>query len=57
VQRVDKVFEDSLTQISALITPEQKVKLDKLVQERREMMMQRPGHMRDGRRRGPDGPP
>jgi hypothetical protein len=38
MQRVNKVFEDSYAQVSAILTPEQRATLDKMQKERREMM-------------------
>jgi hypothetical protein len=38
MQRVNKVFEDSYAQISAILTPEQRIKLDLMQKERIEMM-------------------
>jgi hypothetical protein len=37
-QRVGKVFDDSYSKVSAILTPEQRVKLDQIQKERREMM-------------------
>jgi len=52
-QRVNKVFDDSYAQISAVLTPEQRTKLDKMQRERREMMQMRLQEAR--RRNGGDG--
>jgi Spy/CpxP family protein refolding chaperone len=37
-QRLNKVFEDSYAQVSAVLTPEQRPKLDEMLRERRAMM-------------------
>jgi hypothetical protein len=37
-QRVNKVFEDSFAQVSAILTPEQREKLNEMQRERHEMM-------------------
>jgi hypothetical protein len=56
-QRLDKVFEDSYTQVSALLTPEQRPKLDEMLRERRALMQ---AHSQEGHRHpgpgNPDGP-
>jgi hypothetical protein len=56
-QRVNKVFEDSYTQISAILTPEQRVKLAVMEKERLEMMQlhQNHRHPGDGDHDGPGG--
>jgi hypothetical protein len=42
--RINKVFDDSYAQVSAVLTPEQRAKLDQIQKERREMMRHwRPG--------------
>jgi Spy/CpxP family protein refolding chaperone len=46
-QRLDKVFEDSYAQVSAVLTPEQRPKLDEMLRERRAMMQ---AHWQEGRR-------
>ena len=38
VQRVNKVFEDSYAQISAILTPDQRAQLEQMQKERRDMM-------------------
>ena len=40
MQRLNKVFEDSYSEISAILTPDQRAKLDQMDKERREMMQQ-----------------
>jgi hypothetical protein len=54
-QRINKVFEDSYAQVSALLTPEQRKKLDEMERERRTMMQ---NHWQDGHWHppGPGGP-
>jgi hypothetical protein len=54
---VNKVFEDSYTQISAILTPEQRVKLAVMEKERLEMMQlhQNHRHPGDGDHDGPGG--
>ena len=49
-QRVKKVFDDSFAQVSAILTPDQRVKLDQIQKERREMMKNRwqEGHWHGG---------
>jgi hypothetical protein len=37
-ERLNKVFEDSYAQVSAVLTPEQRPKLDEMLRERRAMM-------------------
>ncbi len=59
-QRVNKVFEGAYAQVSAILTPEQRAKLEELQKERRAMMQSRwqEGHRRGGfdRPGGPGGP-
>jgi len=61
-QRVNKVFEDSYAQLSALLNPDQKAKLDQMQKERREAMQahwqehRHPDHDGDGGPGGPHGP-
>jgi hypothetical protein len=40
-QRLNKVFDDSYAQVSAVLTPEQRTKLDEMQKERRAMMQGR----------------
>jgi len=40
MQRLNKVFEDSYSKISAILTPDQRTKLDQMDKERQEMMQQ-----------------
>jgi hypothetical protein len=53
-RRVNKVFDDSYSQVSAILTPDQRLKLDELQKERRASMQNRwqEGHHHPG---GPDG--
>jgi hypothetical protein len=52
-QRMNKVFDDSYAQVSAILTPEQRIKLDQMQKERHEMMHRwQEGH----RYPGPGGP-
>ena len=44
-QRINKVFDDSYAQVSAILTPEQRAKLDQMQRERRAMMQ---SHWQDG---------
>jgi DNA anti-recombination protein RmuC len=37
-QRVNKIFDDSYAQVSAILTPDQRKELDKMEKERRDMM-------------------
>jgi len=57
-QRINKVFEDSYAQLSAILTPEQKTKLDQMEKERHEMMQRAQLHWHPGlggpRHEGPD---
>ena len=57
MQRVNKVFEDTYAQISTLLTPEQRVKLDAMEKERVGMMQLHLNHHRpgDGDHDGPGG--
>jgi len=52
VQRINKVFDDSYASVSAILTPEQRVKFDQMQRERREMMQR---HWQEAHRR-PGGP-
>jgi hypothetical protein len=53
-QRMDKIFEDSYGKISAILTPEQRTKLDQMEKERRDMM----AHWQENHRHpGPGGSP
>ena len=48
-QRISKVFDDSYAQVSAILTPEQRIKLDQMQKERREMMHRwQEGHRHPG---------
>ena len=44
-QRLNKVFEDSYAQVSAILTPEQRPKFDEMLKERRAMMQ---AHLQEG---------
>ncbi len=44
-QRLNKVFEDSYSQVSAVLTPDQRPKLDEMLRERRAMMQ---AHWQEG---------
>ena len=58
-QRVGKVFESAYSQISAILTPEQRVKLEQMQKEHRAMIQNRLGHWHQGGGPGgggPDGP-
>jgi hypothetical protein len=56
-ERINKVFEDSYAQVSAILTPEQRVKLDQMQKERREMVRRAQGRWQEGHRHpGPGGP-
>jgi hypothetical protein len=59
MERLDKVFEDSYSKISAILTPDQRAKLDQMDKERREMMMQRwqGNHHHPGPGGSPEGGP
>jgi Spy/CpxP family protein refolding chaperone len=53
-QRLNKVFEDSYAQVSAILTPEQRTRLDEMQKERRAMMQ---AHLQEGHHHpGPGGP-
>lgn len=56
--RLNKVFEDSYTKISAVLTPDQRTKLDQMDKERREMMEQhwQENHHHPGPGGSPGGP-
>ena len=58
MERLNKVFEDSYTKISAILTPDQRAKLDQMDKERREMMMQhwQENHHHPGSGGSPGGP-
>jgi hypothetical protein len=68
MQRLNKIFEDSYAKISAVLTPDQRTKLDQMDKERLEMMQQHwqenhhhpggPGDSpHDGADSGPGSPP
>ena len=53
-QRINKVFDDSYAQVSAILTPEQRTTFDQMQRQRREMMQR---HWQEAHRRaGPGGP-
>jgi hypothetical protein len=49
-ERISKVFDDSYTQIAAILTPEQRTKLEQMRKERQERMQ----HAQSHRHPGPD---
>ena len=51
-ERTNKVFDDSYTQIAAVLTPEQRTKLEQMRKERHERMQ----HSQSHRHPGPGGP-
>jgi len=52
MQRVNKVFEDSYAKVSAILTPEQRTKLDQMQKERHDMMQP---HGQEGHRHPGEG--
>ena len=55
MERLNKIFEDSYAKISAVLTPDQRTKLDQMDKERREMMEQ---HLQENHHHpGPGGSP
>jgi Spy/CpxP family protein refolding chaperone len=56
-QQINKVFDDSFARISAILTPDQRAKLEQIQKERRAMMQGRwDGRWHPGGLGGPDGP-
>jgi hypothetical protein len=55
MQRVNKVFEDSYAKVSAILTPDQRTKLDQMQKERHDMMQPHWQESGGGRRHPGDG--
>jgi len=56
-QRVNKVFDDSYAQVSAILTPAQRTELEQIQKERHEWMQRNQGRWQEGRRHpGAGGP-
>ena len=56
VQRINKVFEDSYARVSAILNPEQRIKLDQMQRERHEWIQRAQGRWEGRRRPGFGGP-
>jgi hypothetical protein len=57
MERMNKVFDDSYAKVAALLTPDQKAKLDEMDKERKAMMQQHPWQENHHHPGGPDGSP